>query len=816
MSTSSTKKRASRKRARNEAAKKKASERCKEINCTEVSKWLEEKGMGQFKKHFAVHDFKQMDEIYEITPAYLEKKMFIEKEGCRIRIINAIKAHKTAHHQKLSDEEKKERDAKGETDVGFWLRKTVGIADALLDDYQTAFKKKGYKEMATLKHVDLTILDDMKLTNMAHYQKAILSDIQKLFPHAPAEIIAAPDVKLDDVQSTLQGKLKADDTDHNVRIKSNTQQGGTGAEAKYFSSLNDLERESLLENLKLYCGRGCSADGVEIKTWPIFKLKDDYQELDLHFVMDTKSSFVCDTTFDSSQTSMSINGYSNTSAGVSASGGYGPVSAEVSASASSSSADSRTGGAQTEMATDIAIGLYPRGFIVLDERCLTLTQTFKNDLEEFLEMGEMDADDDEYQEIKEQFYEKYGTWVDLKVHIGGKIYATQKRARDVEKSAAEHQEDFKKKVSAAVSSPYGGAGVEASKGSGGGNEEMKQNIQESGEIRVDSIGGENTSVSQTDWSKWQDSVASNSQTWAVIDVKKCCSVLALKRFMDEKFYEKIERAYTKIQFSKPADVPAVPLSLWDNEVVHNYDARKFEEAGWISILDDDSNYDSDSTKEKLEGKPSNTKIFVGVAEAGNLNNILVGAFGPLSVLQYNTLPSNKAAIPQSLLDGQYKVHWYNKAGRAFGFASLKDIDIEKGITDMQSRGEDNNRLSWASSKVRKGLVAGVAAGAGARAPAPQFVPAGVPQFVADLEAAFWAMQRAPVGAAIVAEAAGAPVGAAIAARAGVNAAVVQKAVEAGSYDKMLDTVYGGGYDRAGVCSNPAVMRKVIYMAPDVL
>eukprot|EP01084_Bolivina_argentea_P175657 304150_1 len=100
--------------------------------------------------------------------------------------------------------------------------------------------------------------------------------------------------------------------------------------------------------------------------------------------------------------------------------------------------------------------------------------------------------------------------------------------------------------------------------------------------------------------------------------------------------------------------------LWENTVLYDYDIRWLVTTGWKCVYR--KSYSHKTTSGELKSLcGQNTDIFVGACRKDNPNKIILGAFGPSSVLHKFTDSTKEAFIPADVKDKNgYKVYWYHK------------------------------------------------------------------------------------------------------------------------------------------------------------
>eukprot|EP00483_Globobulimina_turgida_P011729 UN11751 len=136
--------------------------------------------------------------------------------------------------------------------------------------------------------------------------------------------------------------------------------------------------------------------------------------------------------------------------------------------------------------------------------------------------------------------------------------------------------------------------------------------------------------------------------------------------------------------------------LGHNTVVHDFDAEELISDGWQCLYDKPYNHVTTTKELQSLCKNSNSiEVFVGGAQKYNRTHIILGAFGPSSVLHTITNSKTKAVIPYNVKNkGLYKVYWYHntKDGmQSFGFSSVSKINCGNADTEKEN---ENHRLSW--------------------------------------------------------------------------------------------------------------------------
>eukprot|EP01084_Bolivina_argentea_P029505 54783_1 len=144
--------------------------------------------------------------------------------------------------------------------------------------------------------------------------------------------------------------------------------------------------------------------------------------------------------------------------------------------------------------------------------------------------------------------------------------------------------------------------------------------------------------------------------------------------------------------------------LWKDTIVHNYDAKKLIEYGWKRVYYEPYSHITTSSELKaLCANDNNIKVFVGGIAANDSNTIILGAFGPSSVLHTITSSSKEEAfIPNSLKNTAYSVYWYHNInnGKSFGFSDISMVYLDNADVYGSRYGnyhaeiDGSNRLSW--------------------------------------------------------------------------------------------------------------------------
>ncbi len=126
-------------------------------------------------------------------------------------------------------------------------------------------------------------------------------------------------------------------------------------------------------------------------------------------------------------------------------------------------------------------------------------------------------------------------------------------------------------------------------------------------------------------------------------------------------------------------------------MVHNYDVGILLNNGWKCVYNKPYSHVT-KTNELRVLCDEKMDIFVGGYNKNNKNNIILGAFGPSSVIHQFIGEWNKAVIPSDVTyKTVYKVYWYHLENKSFGFASLSKVDCD--WPDCEDTNGDD-RLSW--------------------------------------------------------------------------------------------------------------------------
>eukprot|EP00483_Globobulimina_turgida_P007570 UN07585 len=116
-------------------------------------------------------------------------------------------------------------------------------------------------------------------------------------------------------------------------------------------------------------------------------------------------------------------------------------------------------------------------------------------------------------------------------------------------------------------------------------------------------------------------------------------------------------------------------------ILHNYDAQILVINGWKCVYRKPYSY-ATTTDELKALCGEDMDIFVGGFHKNNENNIILGAFGPSSVLHRFTNSKSEAFIPSDVtLKTVYKVYWYHIEKKSFGFASVSKVNCNTADTE---------------------------------------------------------------------------------------------------------------------------------------
>ena len=132
----------------------------------------------------------------------------------------------------------------------------------------------------------------------------------------------------------------------------------------------------------------------------------------------------------------------------------------------------------------------------------------------------------------------------------------------------------------------------------------------------------------------------------------------------------------------------------EGSVVTNYALSNLEDNGWTRCYHEFYGTALRGTAVLQNACPTgpDSYIFVGASLVSDPNNVIVGAYGPGSILTTITTSSSAASKPTGYeSDAKYDVWWYNRQDYSFGFSAHQQINL--GSADWG--GSDNHlRLSW--------------------------------------------------------------------------------------------------------------------------
>eukprot|EP01083_Nonionella_stella_P069272 184570_1 len=387
------------------------------------------------------------------------------------------------------------------------------------------------------------------------------SDTDKKDDDGDQEVISAPD--LDPTATTIdQGdkpgtpKLKPPE-DHGVEDTTVPNMGGSSTNQDlYIQDLNYDQGKKLIEVSRLLWGFSLKSDGaIDPLSYPIFELTEEKEfDLSSHFIQETHGSSSTFMSYTSVHHQLITNGFSTVEAGISGAYNGVCVKAEVSAQMKINKQDENFHEKTKESSTLIAEACYPRGVISLDERCLILTKDFQNDLVAYVD-GKMD---------EEEFRRRYGYWVTLKATVGGMAYCSRTVDYTQEKTEEKRKSEYSAAFSTKVSSVFGGVNANAKFGIGDGKAVSDEEAKKVSTMTLYSKGGNNTAITQDNWSKWAESIDTNPAHWAVVNVDETKDVLELERFMPPKYREAISSDLKKkreeIKKSPPKAETATEIS----------------------------------------------------------------------------------------------------------------------------------------------------------------------------------------------------------------------------------------------------------------
>ena len=131
-------------------------------------------------------------------------------------------------------------------------------------------------------------------------------------------------------------------------------------------------------------------------------------------------------------------------------------------------------------------------------------------------------------------------------------------------------------------------------------------------------------------------------------------------------------------------------------MVHNFDAKRLTVNGWTCVYDEPYSHKTTTLElRSLCEDSKNIQVFVGGVDANNKSNILVGAFGPASVLHTLTNSRIAAFKPNNVRNkDEYNVYWYHFVGASFGFSSDPKISHNDNNPADRADSKGNDRLSW--------------------------------------------------------------------------------------------------------------------------
>eukprot|EP01083_Nonionella_stella_P038686 105174_1 len=424
--------------------------------------------------------------------------------------------------------------------------------DVKLPQYLDNFTRHGYESMAAVKTMDQEALEGIGIEKAGH-QKQLLVAIATL----NKDKISAEEINLSDNPKPTTPKLESTDTDTtDIRIQDERKVGGsTDVNAVYITDLNYEQGKKLIEISGLLWGFSLKKNGEIINTaGRIFELTDE-KEFDMpsHFKAKNQGYSTTEISYNSVQEKTITSGYKNVQAGIS--GAYkGPfVDVDVSAQMSYSTEETHFSESTVQSSKLFAQGYYPRGTIALSARCLKLTQDFKDDFKRYVT--------DEMKE--EAFRNLYGYWVTLHATVGGMAYVSKSVQYSKTKTKEDEKRDFSASFSAKVSTICGGANAKAKFGIEETKGQSKEAIDEANSMTLYSKGGENTVLTEDKWSNWSDTIETNWEQWAVIEVNQTNDLLTLDEFMpnEKKYFDTIATALQRkrdaLQETGTGDVYAI-------------------------------------------------------------------------------------------------------------------------------------------------------------------------------------------------------------------------------------------------------------------
>eukprot|EP01083_Nonionella_stella_P123687 372870_1 len=128
-------------------------------------------------------------------------------------------------------------------------------------------------------------------------------------------------------------------------------------------------------------------------------------------------------------------------------------------------------------------------------------------------------------------------------------------------------------------------------------------------------------------------------------------------------------------------------------VVHNFSVMLLTSHGYECVYD--KPYSHKTTSNELMSLCEDRKeseVFVGGIHVDNRNNVILGAFGPCSVLTKFTKSMSEAYIPSNIKHKHgYSVYWYHYKGRSFGFSPSSEINV---CDPDRMDPDDDDRLCW--------------------------------------------------------------------------------------------------------------------------
>mmetsp|Transcript_102270 Transcript_102270/g.125088 ORF Transcript_102270/g.125088 Transcript_102270/m.125088 type:complete len:586 (+) Transcript_102270:9-1766(+) len=146
---------------------------------------------------------------------------------------------------------------------------------------------------------------------------------------------------------------------------------------------------------------------------------------------------------------------------------------------------------------------------------------------------------------------------------------------------------------------------------------------------------------------------------------------------------------------------------WSNDIVQNYDISNLN--GWIPGYG--KLYSARETKNPLQsicGNSEDIVIFVGAVHKDNSNKVVLGAFGPSSVLSNTS--QNGIYIPENWKISKYNVHWYNSTYYGiFGFskeATFEPKTIRNSYDLYADTADCEFRLCWLLDSANGGYRVG--------------------------------------------------------------------------------------------------------------